>query len=47
MLVAVWQLLFAWLPAWFQVVVLALIAIAVVLLVLKIVGIVLDAIPFL
>lgn len=44
---SMWQLLFAWLPAWVHVLILALVAIAVVIIVLKIVGIVLDAIPFL
>lgn len=42
-----WSILFSWLPAWFQVVVLGLIALSVLLIVLKIIGLVLDAIPFL
>lgn len=43
---AVWQLLFAWLPVWVQVAILGFISLMVVLVILKIIGIVLDAIPF-
>lgn len=44
---ALWSVFFSWLPAWFQVVVLGFFALIVILLVLKIVGLVLNAIPFL
>lgn len=46
-IVTVYQLLFSWLPVWFQVVVLGLIAFLMILLVVKVVAFVLDAIPFL
>lgn len=42
-----YQLLFSWLPAWVQVVILGLIAFVFIMLVVKIVGFILDAIPFL
>lgn len=44
---ALWSVLFSWLPAWVQVVFLGLVALVVILLVLRIVSKVLDAIPFL
>ncbi len=44
---ALWSVLFSWLPAWAQVVLLGLVALVVILLVLRIVSKVLDAIPFL
>lgn len=44
---AIYQTLFGWLPAFIQVAILGLIAFLVIRLVLKIVSIVLDAIPFL
>lgn len=46
-LLVVYQYLFSWLPVWFQVVVLGLIALIIIFLVVKVVGFVLDAIPFL
>lgn len=42
-----WTVLFSWLPAWFQVVVLGLIALTVIFLIVKVIGLILDAIPFL
>lgn len=42
-----WILLFSSLPAWFQVVILGLIALTVILLVVRVIGLVLNAIPFL
>lgn len=44
---AIYQALFGWLPSYIQVAILGLIAFLVIRLVLKIVKIVLDAIPFL
>lgn len=44
---AIYQLLFAWLPAWVQVVILGLIALLAVIVIFKVVAFVLDAIPFL
>lgn len=44
---ALWTVLFSWLPAWFQVVILGLISLMVILLVIKVIGLVLGAIPFL
>lgn len=44
---AIWGLLFAWLPAWVQVAILALFAIALVIVIFRIVALVLDSIPFL
>lgn len=46
-IVTVYQLLFSWLPVWLQVVVLGLIALVMIILIVKIVAFVLDAIPFL
>lgn len=46
-IVAVYQLLFSWLPVWLQVVALGLIALVFIFLIVKIVAFVLDAIPFL
>lgn len=46
-IVSVYQLLFSWLPVWVQVVVLGLIALLVVILIVKLVGFILNAIPFL
>lgn len=42
-----WTIAFSWLPGWVQVLILGFIAIVVLILVLKIVALVLDAIPFL
>lgn len=44
---AVWQLLFAFFPPWFQAAVLGLIALAAIFLIFKLVALVLDSIPFL
>lgn len=44
---AFWSIAFSWLPAWVQVVILGLVAVIVILIILKIVGLVLNAIPFL
>lgn len=46
-IVQVYQYLFSWLPVWFQVVFLGLVALVFVFLIVKIVAFVLDAIPFL
>lgn len=46
-IITVYQLLFSWLPVWLQVVVLGLVALIMIMLVVKIVAFVLDAIPFL
>lgn len=46
-IVAVYQIMFSWLPVWVQVVALGLIALTFILLIVKIVAFVLDAIPFL
>lgn len=46
MLATVWQLLFSIFPAWFAIGLLAFITFLVVVLVLKIIKVVLDAIPF-
>lgn len=46
-IVTVYQLMFSWLPVWLQVVVLGFIALIIILLIVKIVAFVLDAIPFL
>lgn len=46
-LVQIYQWLFSWMPVWFQVVVLGLIGFLAVIIVLKIIGFVLNAIPFL
>lgn len=42
-----WTVLFSWLPAWFQVVVLGLIALTVIFIIVKVIGLILNAIPFL
>lgn len=42
-----WIVLFSWLPAWFQVVVLGLIALTVIFIIIKVIGLILNAIPFL
>ena len=42
-----WFVLFSWLPAWFQVVVLGLIALTLIFAIVKVIGLILDAIPFL
>lgn len=44
---ALWTLIFGFLPAWVQVLVLGLISLLVIILVLRIIGMVLDSIPFL
>lgn len=46
-IVTVYQLLLSWLPVWVQVVVLGLISFLAVILVVKLVGFILNAIPFL
>lgn len=46
-IVQIYQLIFSWLPVWFQIVVLGLIALIVILLIVKLVGFILNAIPFL
>lgn len=46
-IVTVYQLLLSWLPVWVQVVVLGMIALLVVILIVKLVGFILNAIPFL
>lgn len=43
----VYALMFAWLPAWFQVVFLTFLAVLAIIVIGKIVAFVLDAIPFL
>jgi len=42
-----WNVLFSWLPAWVQVVILGFIALIVIFLIVKVIGLILDAIPFL
>lgn len=42
----IYAIVLGWLPVWFQVVVLGLIAFLVILLVMRIIKIVLDALPF-
>lgn len=42
-----WSVLFSWLPAWMQVVVLGLIAYVLIMFIIRVIGFVLDAIPFL
>lgn len=42
-----WSVLFSWLPAWVQVVLLGMIALVLILFVVKVIGFILDAIPFL
>lgn len=44
---AVWQIFFGMFPAWFQAVLLGLLALFVLFLIFKLVALVLDAIPFL
>lgn len=44
---ALWTVFFSWLPAWMQVVILGLISLVIIFVVIKVVGLVLDAIPFL
>lgn len=44
---ALWTLIFGFLPAWVQVLVLGLISLLVIILVLRVIGMVLDSIPFL
>lgn len=44
---AIYQLMFSWLPAWVQVVLLGFFAFILILLIVKLVGFILDAIPFL
>lgn len=46
-LVTMWQLLFAWLPVPFQVIVLGFFAFLIIYIVVKLVGFILNAIPFL
>lgn len=46
-LILVYQLMFGWLPVWFQIMVLALIGYFALIIVLKIIALVLDAIPLL
>lgn len=46
-IVTVYQLCFSWMPVWLQVVLLGLIALIFILLIVKIVGFILEAIPFL
>ncbi len=46
-LVTVYQLLVSWMPVWVQVVVLGLLALLIIFLIVKLVGFILDAIPFL
>lgn len=45
-MVKIWQMLFGFFPAWFQVFVLAVLAFIVVIIVFKIVAFILDCIPF-
>ena len=42
----IWQLLTAFLPAWFAVALLSVITMLVILLVIKLIALVMDAIPF-
>lgn len=46
-LVTVYQLLVSWMPVWAQVVILGLLALLIIFLIVKLVGFLLDAIPFL
>lgn len=43
----VWKLVFSMFPAWFQVAVLGVLALLAIILIFKLVGMVLNAIPFL
>lgn len=44
---SLWHVIFSWLPAWVQAAILGLIALVAIIVILKIVALVLDAIPFL
>ena len=46
-MVVLWQMLFGFLPAWFQAFLLGVLAVIVIIIVFKIVAFILDAIPFL
>lgn len=43
---AVWSLLFGWLPAIAQIMVLAILAVLLIIIVFRIIALILDAIPF-
>lgn len=43
---AIWTLFFGWLPAWFQVCILGFLSLIIIIIALKIIALVLDAIPF-
>lgn len=47
MLRDIWMLCFGWLPAWFQVAIICIIAVWVIITIIKIIGAILNAIPFL
>lgn len=44
---ALWSLIFGFMPAWVQVMILGIVSLVIIVLIIRVIGMVLDSIPFL